>query len=75
MFTAWDSSMPEYGKSAFIWTLIMLIVEWIQRDKPHALSIETTVKSPAARMAVYYAIIITIILFQGETEQFIYFRF
>lgn len=75
MFTAWDSSMPEYGKSAFIWTLIMLIVEWIQRDKPHALCIETTVKSPAARMAVYYAIIITIILFQGETEQFIYFRF
>lgn len=75
MFTVWNLSIPEYGKSAFIWILIMFIVEWRQRDKPHALSMETSIKSPAARIAIYYAIIITIILFQGETEQFIYFRF
>ena len=73
IFTRFEPMLPLYGKSAFVWIIILFLVEWVQREKSHALAIN--LKSPVLRMCIYYAIILVIIIFQGNTEQFIYFRF
>lgn len=73
IFTRFEPMLPLYGKSAFVWIIILFLVEWVQREKSHALAIN--LKSPILRMCIYYAIILVIIIFQGNTEQFIYFRF
>jgi hypothetical protein len=54
----------------------MLIVEWIQREKEHALQMDYTPKNRVVLVAAYYAIIFSIILFGSSAEnQFIYFKF
>ena len=56
--------------------VVMFIAEWVQRDKDHALQIEHSKKNQVLDMAVYYAIIFSIILFGSTAEnQFIYFKF
>jgi len=53
----------------------MLVVEWLQRDKPHALQINF-IKSPVARVGIYYAVIFIILLCgASRVTQFIYFKF
>ncbi len=72
-------SMPSFptGTFRFLFAVtfitIMLIVEWIQRDKTHGLVIDK-IKSPALRWAIYYSIIICLI-FAQKSESFIYFQF
>ena len=51
----------------------MLVVEWINRDKDHPFQI--TIKSKLLRYVIYYAIMLTIVLFSGNQETFIYFQF
>ena len=53
---------------------VLLVAEWIQREKGHALAIESA--SPVTRWMVYYGVIICIFLF-GNTGNvpFIYFQF
>lgn len=56
------------------YVLIVLIVEWFQRDKQHALQIE---KIPVwGRWTTYYAVLISIFLFANTGHvPFIYFQF
>lgn len=75
IFTEFSFSLPMYGKSAIIWVIILFVLEWFQRDKPHALAIDGIVKSRYARLLIYYIFVLIIVMFQGTTEQFIYFRF
>ena len=64
--------IPMLSKS-FIFILVMLVVEWINRDKDHPFQI--TIKSKLLRYVIYYAIMLTIVLFSGNQETFIYFQF
>ena len=75
MFTNFELTLPVYGKTALIWIIIMLVAEWLQRDKQHTLQIENSIQNKYIRYFIYYAIISIIIIFQGETAQFIYFQF
>lgn len=55
--------------------LIMLIVEWLQRDKEHGLEI-STIKRKWLRWVIYYAVFLMIIGFNpADTSNFIYFQF
>jgi D-alanyl-lipoteichoic acid acyltransferase DltB (MBOAT superfamily) len=54
--------------------LLMLAVEWIQRDKQHGLQIDA-IKYPLVRWAIYYSIIGIIALFAASKTTFIYFQF
>jgi D-alanyl-lipoteichoic acid acyltransferase DltB (MBOAT superfamily) len=53
----------------------LVIIEWIQREKQHGLAgIET--KFPRfVRWSVYYVLIISMLLYGGGQQQFIYFQF
>lgn len=60
-----------------VYIAIMLVVEWIYRKQEHALCISGTgiLKYKAARWAVYYLIVVAILLLAGPNGTFIYFQF
>lgn len=64
-----------FGKKAMLAICILLLAEWIQRKKDHALQIDN-IKNGFIRYIIYM-IIAFIILFLGEfgDNQFIYFQF
>lgn len=66
-----------YGKRALIGILIMIIIEWLNRDKKYGLQLTNTgvTKFTTIRWILYYSIIITTILFMGINQTFIYFQF
>ena len=64
--------VPALSKT-FIFVLVMLVVEWINREKEHPFQI--SIKSKLLRHIIYYAIMLTIVLFSGNQETFIYFQF
>ncbi len=66
-----------YGKTAFMLACLMVIVEWQQRDKQHALQFPNMklFNYRLVRWGVYYAIIILIVSLAGTNQTFIYFQF
>lgn len=60
---------------SFFFIAVMLVVEWIQREKDHGLTLDNMQK-PALRFAIYYALIFVIIRYGAwENNAFIYFKF
>lgn len=64
--------VEEWKNIAFIF--ILLIVEWIQRAKPHGLELNN-VKNAWVRYGIYLLTVLCILWFMGSNEQFIYFQF
>ncbi|MDD3725280.1 MAG: MBOAT family protein [Bacteroidales bacterium] len=62
-----------------IYTVILVLgfvlVEWIQRDKQHALHFENSTKPRVLRWLFYYGLVLLIVLFNGGQQDFIYFQF
>ena len=54
--------------------IVMLVVEWLQRDKEHAFDL-SGIKSQVLRFSIYYAMLIVLFWFGGHSESFIYFQF
>ncbi len=76
---------PEIWKTSFeFWiyptnnagwfVIIMLIVEWLLRDKEHGLDIKN-IKYSWLRIIIYYTLIVVMFWFSGKSETFIYFQF
>jgi len=59
----------------FILILGFISVEWLQRDKQHALQFINNKSIPVVRWSIYYGLMILIIFFQGNQQNFIYFQF
>ncbi len=64
----------------FLFILILLVVEWLQRNNEHGLeSFENFgkifKKNKFMRILLYYTILCLILWFSGEEQQFIYFQF
>lgn len=72
-------SVPSLGLPAFTYIGLAMLVgcEWLCRDREHPLQFVhgPAVRSRALRWIIYYVLILCIFLFQGETQQFIYFQF
>ena len=71
---------PEYFVDirAFILVLFIILfvlIEWLQRDKKHALEISSVKTSRILRWTIYLMLIFSIILFGGQQQEFIYFQF
>ena len=65
------------GKRALLFAFVMIVIEWIQRDKEHALQFANNkcFSIRPVRWAVYYSIFAAIIFFAGGNQTFIYFQF
>lgn len=72
----YDASMT-YGRGWLVFGVVLLVAEWFQRDKQHALQAEGSrvFAFRAMRWAVYYAILLVIFKFAGSSQTFIYFQF
>ncbi len=55
--------------------VLFSVIEWLQREKQHALELEHIQLPRLVRFAFYYAIIVVIFLFGGQQQEFIYFQF
>lgn len=61
------------GKVALLWCVVLIVMEWLQRDKRHILQFHSL--PSFARLAVYYVMLFAIVFFHGEEQTFIYFQF
>lgn len=61
--------------TTIILVVIFILVEWKGRDEQYAIAQLGIKRSRTFRYVMYYAIIIAIIWFGGEEQQFIYFQF
>jgi len=66
-------SIPQIDKRFLFFILLLVLIEWIQREKQHAL--QFSIKPVALRWALYIAIIIVIFSKSGAQQEFIYFQF
>ncbi|KAA6318042.1 hypothetical protein EZS27_031901, partial [termite gut metagenome] len=67
-------TFPDKGRSPIAYILILLAVEWFQRDKQHALQMDN-VKYRAVRWGICSVILYFIFILSGQQEEFIYFQF
>jgi len=58
----------------FISIIILLLVEWLQRNKQHGLDL-SGMKSHILKFSIYYVLIIIFFVFGRKSETFIYFQF
>ncbi len=69
-------SPPEaYSIEIIILIFVLLVVEWLQREKQHALDFNKLNIPCLLRWGIYYTLIIIILLFSGQQQEFIYFQF
>jgi len=67
---------PEvHPKLMAIFLVILIITEWLQRDKQHAMQMSNKNLPRFVRWGTYYLLLSTIILFGGAQHEFIYFQF
>ena len=66
-----------YGKVALLIGLVVLFIEWLQKDKQHALQLDgiKLFRRRAVRWATYYLLLIIIAKYKGDSQDFIYFQF
>jgi D-alanyl-lipoteichoic acid acyltransferase DltB (MBOAT superfamily) len=62
----------EYKEFWFI--LILVFIEWIQRNKKHGLEL-SGVNSHVVKVGIYYILVAMIFYYAGAEQQFIYFQF
>lgn len=60
---------------SLFFSVIMIIAEWKQRNKEYALQIETVIPRKLYRYALYWIMLILIVLLSGEEQIFIYMQF
>lgn len=61
--------------TTFAFIGLMLLVEWVQRHKKHALEIGSFRWPFVVRWGMYYALLLIILVFGGDQQEFIYFQF
>ena len=66
-----------HGKVNLLFCILLLIIEWIQRDKQHALQFPSkkVFRYRIVRWGIYYLILFVIAKFAGLSQTFIYFQF
>ncbi len=73
IFTSEFFTIPSGYKTYIPYIILLLVVEWLQRTKKHALEIDALPR--IIRWPVYYALIYFIFNKGGNQEAFIYFQF
>lgn len=66
--------------TVFPWHLIvslaiLLVVEWVQREKQHGLELDRKILPTYLRWGIYYSVVIAIALLGTGQQEFIYFQF
>lgn len=72
-----DLGSFQYSRLPLLYIFILLVVEWIQRDKQHALQLPIGGSTgwEIARWGCYYLLLLLILFHAGSQQTFIYFQF
>ena len=62
-------------KKLILSIMLFVIIEWIQREKQHALQIDSFKLPEVVKWGIYYSLLIIIIIFGGTQQDFFYFQF
>ena len=75
--TLFDDYQITSGRKHLVYGVVLLLIEWLQRDKQHALQFpdKGLFRLVWVRYAIYAAIVYTIFVYSGEVQTFIYFQF
>lgn len=67
----------QHGKLALLYCVLLLVVEWMQRDRLCPLQLEGLAvgRYRLVRWVVYYVVLILVFFGRGEEQTFIYFQF
>ncbi len=66
---------PEDLCGMLVLILLLILVEWLQRDKEHGLDFSNRKIPLFVRIIIYYSLMIMIMQFATDQQTFIYFRF
>ncbi len=71
------SSFTVSGRHSALYILILVCVEWFQRDKQHALQIshKSIFRSSVIRWGLYIVLVLYILMYKAQQAEFIYFQF
>ena len=69
-----DTYTLTVGKGAIMWSIFLFVVEWMQREKRHAMQIPSYVPV-VVRWLIYYTLLAFILFCHGQEQVFIYFQF
>ncbi|KAA6340724.1 hypothetical protein EZS27_011434 [termite gut metagenome] len=77
MFSSSLFIIPDRGRLSIVYIIILLAVEWVQRDKQHALQIDNVkiFSNTIIRWAFYLFFLFVILVYAGQQAEFIYFQF
>ena len=75
MFSVSLFVLPTSQRRNIILIIILLIAEWVQRDKKHPLQFDIIKLPSSIRCGLYYLLIFLIFYFVGASQEFIYFQF
>lgn len=73
--TQWYITPLDYKTDILIYILILVTVEWLQREKQHGLEIQHSVPREYLRITIYTILLVLIELAMGKPSEFIYFQF
>ena len=75
--TSMNLGMPAYGKVTVIYCLLLVVIEWIQRDRLCPLQLDGCWlgRYRWTRWLVYYVVFMLTFFCRGEEQTFIYFQF
>ena len=74
LFTIPWLNSRSYYLPTIISIMVLLVVEWVQRNKEHAFDLRA-VKSGVFRFFIYYLMVGVLFWYGGQAETFIYFQF
>lgn len=65
------------GKTALLWSLLLLTAEWLNRQRPHALDLPShgLFGHRPVRWGLYYLLLALLLFCHGQQQAFIYFQF
>jgi D-alanyl-lipoteichoic acid acyltransferase DltB (MBOAT superfamily) len=72
-----DVSSLTMGKQALLWSAALLLIEWLQRHRTHALDFPSCglLRLRAVRWIIYYVLIALLLFCHADEQAFIYFQF
>ena len=69
-------SIPEiYPRNILVFIFLLILTEWFQRSKQHALQLEGMKIPKYVRLTGYYVLLLLIFFYGGKQQEFIYFQF
>lgn len=74
MYSASILHIPKIDLKPFLFIVVLIVIEWLNRNNQHGLQMDT-IKITPVRWTIYIFVFFMILLFGAKSQSFIYFQF